>query len=120
MRPCRDPIGWCKGRSSSSWSRSSRPTSNRDHLDTDPRRQLMKRSTAWLRQSFRSLRKLKDVFRRYRSQPVDRVIYLLNPMLRGRKLRRVLQLHSRLGGKEGPAPYDESSETQGLRLDAVE
>ena len=29
------------------------------------------------------LRKLKDVFRRYQSQPVDRVIKLINPMLRG-------------------------------------
>src|SRR3974390_2098278 len=29
------------------------------------------------------LRKLKGVFRRYRSQPVDRGIYLINPMLRG-------------------------------------
>ena len=29
------------------------------------------------------LRKLKDVFRRHRSQPVDRVIYLINPILRG-------------------------------------
>src|SRR5499433_3296590 len=29
------------------------------------------------------LRKLKGVFRRHRSQPVDRVIYLINPMLRG-------------------------------------
>jgi RNA-directed DNA polymerase len=29
------------------------------------------------------LRKLKDVFRRYQSQPVDRVIYLINPILRG-------------------------------------
>jgi RNA-directed DNA polymerase len=29
------------------------------------------------------LRKLKGVFRRYRSQPVERVIYLINPMLRG-------------------------------------
>jgi RNA-directed DNA polymerase len=28
-------------------------------------------------------RKLKGVFRRYRSQPVDRVIYLINPVLRG-------------------------------------
>ena len=47
-------IGWCKGRSSSSWSRSLRPTSNRDRLDTVPRRQLMKRSTEWPRQSFRT------------------------------------------------------------------
>jgi RNA-directed DNA polymerase len=29
------------------------------------------------------LRKLKEVFRRYESQPVDRVIYLINPILRG-------------------------------------
>src|SRR2546428_9293625 len=29
------------------------------------------------------LRKLKDVFRRYQSQPVDRVVQLLNPILRG-------------------------------------
>jgi RNA-directed DNA polymerase len=29
------------------------------------------------------LRKLKEVFRRHQSQPVDRVIYLINPMLRG-------------------------------------
>ena len=29
------------------------------------------------------LRDLKEVFRRHKSQPVDRVIYLLNPMLRG-------------------------------------
>jgi RNA-directed DNA polymerase len=29
------------------------------------------------------LRKLKDVFRRHKSQPVDRVVYLINPILRG-------------------------------------
>jgi len=29
------------------------------------------------------LRKLKEIFRRYQSQPVDRVIYLLNPILKG-------------------------------------
>src|SRR5499426_227164 len=29
------------------------------------------------------LRKLKEIFRRHRSQPVDRVIYVINPMLRG-------------------------------------
>ena len=29
------------------------------------------------------LRKLKEVFRRYKSQPVDRIIYLINPILRG-------------------------------------
>src|SRR5215471_5081887 len=29
------------------------------------------------------LRRLKEVFRRYQSQPVDRVIALINPVLRG-------------------------------------
>ncbi len=29
------------------------------------------------------LRKLKDVFRRYQSQPMDRVVHLINPVLRG-------------------------------------
>ena len=29
------------------------------------------------------LQKLKDIFRRHQSQPVDRVIYLINPILRG-------------------------------------
>jgi RNA-directed DNA polymerase len=29
------------------------------------------------------LRKLKEVFRRYQSQPVDRVVKLINPILRG-------------------------------------
>jgi hypothetical protein len=29
------------------------------------------------------LRKLKDVFRRHQSQPLDQVIKLINPMLRG-------------------------------------
>jgi RNA-directed DNA polymerase len=29
------------------------------------------------------LRKLKEVFRRYKSQPVSRIIYLINPILRG-------------------------------------
>ena len=73
------------------------------------------------------LRKLKDVFRRYQSQPVDRVDAVDQPgaarlgeLLCGRALQRVLQLHQRLGGKEGPAPYAAGSETQGLRLDAVE
>ena len=29
------------------------------------------------------MRELKEVFRRHRSQPIGRVIYLINPMLRG-------------------------------------
>src|SRR5262249_17595553 len=47
MRPCRrSVIGWCKVRSSSSWSQSLRLTSNRDRLGIVPRRQLMKQLTA--------------------------------------------------------------------------
>jgi hypothetical protein len=30
------------------------------------------------------MRGLKEVFRRHRSQPIERVINLINPMLRGR------------------------------------
>src|SRR5215470_17653929 len=37
----------------------------------------------------------------------------LGQLLRGGALQRVLQLHSELGGEEGPAPYDEGSETRG-------
>jgi RNA-directed DNA polymerase len=44
----------------------------------------------------------------------------LGELLRGWKLRRVLQLYSRLGRKEGPASPDEISETKGLRLGTVE
>jgi RNA-directed DNA polymerase len=71
------------------------------------------------------LRKLKDVFR-HQSQPVDRVVQLINPVLRGGELlcggalQQVLQPHQRLGGKEGSAPYAARSETKGLRLDTME
>src|SRR5262249_30277883 len=41
----------------------------------------------------------------------------LGQLLHGGTLQRVLSLRSKLGGKEGPAPHDEGSETQGLRLD---
>jgi len=44
----------------------------------------------------------------------------LGELLRGWKLQRVLQLHSRLDREEDTAPYDASSETKGLRLDEVE
>src|SRR5262249_59835895 len=37
----------------------------------------------------------------------------LGELLCGRALQRVLQLHQRLGGKEGPAPHAAGSETQG-------
>ena len=45
-------IGWCKGRSSSYWSLSSRLTSNRDRLDIVPGGQLMTRLIVWPERSF--------------------------------------------------------------------
>ena len=39
--------------------------------------------TPQLRKRTALLRKLKEVFRRHQSQPVDRVVYLINPILRG-------------------------------------
>src|SRR6185369_322954 len=44
----------------------------------------------------------------------------LGELLRGRAFQRVLQLHQRLGGKEGPASHAACSETKRLRLDAME
>ena len=41
------------------------------------------RATPRIKARTKLLRELKDVFRRHRSQPVDRVIYLINPKLRG-------------------------------------
>ena len=49
----RSGTAWCKVRSSSYWSRSSRQTSNRDRLDIVPSGQLMKRWTGWREQLFR-------------------------------------------------------------------
>jgi hypothetical protein len=72
------------------------------------------------------LRKLKDVFRRYQSQPVDRMMMLINPVLRVGELlcsgafQRVFQRREGLGRKEDPAPYAASPESTELRLDAVE
>jgi RNA-directed DNA polymerase len=57
------------------------------------------------------VRALKEVFRRHRSQPIERVIGLINP---------VLQLHQRLGGEEDQAPSGACSETKGLRLGTME
>ncbi len=41
------------------------------------------RATPRMKSRTALLQKLKDVFRRHTSQPVDRVIYLINPILRG-------------------------------------
>ena len=73
------------------------------------------------------LRKLKDIFRRYESQPVDRVVDSDQPdsaglgalLCRGRLLP-MLWLHQRLGGKEGAAASDACAESQRLWLEEVE
>src|SRR3954453_6934606 len=54
------------------------------------------------------MRELKEVFRRHRSQPIERVINLVNPV------QRVLQLHQGLGREEGQAPAGACSEAAGL------
>ena len=72
------------------------------------------------------LRKLKEVLRRYRSQPVSRVVQLIKPVLCGWVNYFAVEHSSessnfiRLGRKEGPAPYQAGSEPKGLRLEAVE
>ena len=65
--------------------------------------------------------KLKEVFRRYRSQPVERVIEVINPILRGwvnyfavGHSSRCFSYDPRLGGKEDPAAPDACPETQGF------
>ena len=73
------------------------------------------------------LQNLKDVFRKHVSQPVDQVIELINPKLRG--LRELLQdrtgeplflLRQVLGREEGEAAPPEGAESVGLRLEQVE
>ena len=73
------------------------------------------------------LAKLKDVFRRHQSQPVDRSHQAdqsgaarVGELLQGGTFQRVLRLREGLGGKEDQAPYAASPQTTGLRLDAVE
>ncbi len=73
------------------------------------------------------LQNLKDIFRRRISQPVDRVIELINPKLRG--LRELLQdrtceplflLRQVVGGEEGEATPPGGTESVGLWLEQVE
>ena len=73
------------------------------------------------------LRRLKELFRRYQSQPVGRVIELINPILRGlgdllchRSFCPVLWVCSGLGGEEGEASLDAGTEAPGVRLEEVE
>ena len=73
------------------------------------------------------LRKLKEIFRRYQSQPMERVIASDQPdpaglgaLLCHRRFEPMLWLCQRLGGKEDSAASDACTETQGLRLEEVE
>jgi hypothetical protein len=71
------------------------------------------------------LQSLKDVFRRYRSQPIDRVIALINPqgvrgLLPGGARQSLLWVRPRLGGKEDPAPFDARASASRLWLETVD
>ncbi len=73
------------------------------------------------------LRKLKETFRRFRSQPVSKVIEQINPILRGWvnyardwKLQSVLLVRPTLGGKEDSATPGPSPAALRFRLEAVE
>jgi hypothetical protein len=73
------------------------------------------------------LAKLRDVFRRFASQPVGRVIELINPILRGwvnyfcsGAFEPVLFVCQRLGREEDSAAHDAGPEAEGLRLATVE
>ena len=73
------------------------------------------------------LRELKEVFRRHRSQPIERAISLINPMLRGWVNYFAVGNSSECFTyirdwveKKGQAPSGACSETKRLRLGAVE
>ena len=73
------------------------------------------------------LRKLKEIFRRYRSRPVGRGggdhqsdPARVGELLRDRAFEPVLWLCSRLGGEEDTAAYDARQETPGIWLEEVE
>jgi hypothetical protein len=75
--------------------------------------------TQMLKKLTRLQRKLKDVFRRHQSQPIDRVVRLINAVLCGRAFQCVLRLHQRLGGKGSFGAICHAPGTKGLRLVAV-
>ena len=73
------------------------------------------------------LQDLKDIFRRFVSQPVGRVIDIINPKAvgLGQRLSRrtsesMLLLPQGLGREEGTAAPPEGAEPKGLRLEQVE
>jgi hypothetical protein len=92
-----------------------------------PRGRWWVQKTPVLKQRTALLRKLKDVFRRWRSQPMGQVIAVINPILRGwvnyfRGWERgtVLRVREGVGREEGAAPFDAGEGPSGLRLEAVE
>jgi RNA-directed DNA polymerase len=73
------------------------------------------------------LAKLRDIFRQHASQPVGRVIEMINPILRGwvnylcgRAFREMFDVYQRLGRKEATETPDGCAETPGIRLEAME
>ena len=73
------------------------------------------------------LRKLKEIFRRFQSEPVGRVVQLINPILRGwvnyfavGHSSRCFCVRPRLGGEEDAAAPDARPAAPGLRLAEVE
>ncbi len=73
------------------------------------------------------LSKLRDVLGRFRSQPVDRLITLINPiptrmgqLFSGGPRQSVFWLCERLGGEEGTATNDAVAPASGFRLEKVE
>ena len=83
--------------------------------------------TPKLRKRTELLRKLKDIFRRFQSQPADRVVYLINPILRGWVNYFAIGFSSRCFGyirdwveKKLRRHFDAVPATSGLRLEEVE
>ena len=73
------------------------------------------------------LQKIKDVFRRFRSRPVDRVVDVINPVLNGwvnyfriGHSRSVFRVCEGLGREEDKATFDAGTPAWGLRLEKVE
>ena len=73
------------------------------------------------------LRRLKELFRRYQSQPVDRVVELINPILRGwvtyfavGHSARCFRYVRDWVGEESEASLDAGTEAPGVRLEEVE
>ena len=73
------------------------------------------------------LRRLKELFRRHQSQPVGRVIELINPIPRGlgdllrrRSFGPVLSLCAGLGEEHSKATLNAGAEAHGVRLEEVE